>query len=411
MKKFLFSLLGVLLIGGLVWAGIFAWQNLRGVGPALQSPPEDIAEIIKSTSAKNNTEFPLQLPDGFSISIFAEDLGPARVMVVDPAGTLLVSITKEGRIVALPDKDGDGVADEVITVIDGLRLPHGMAFRCERGCRLYVAQEDQVALYDYNALDLRATNKTTLFGLGSGGNHFTRTIMFTPQDKLLVSVGSTCNVCNEKDWRRAKILVANTDGSDLKVYASGLRNAVFMTTHPVTGETWATEMGRDLLGDDIPPDEINIVQEGSNYGWPLCYGKNILDTDFHKDDHVHIRADCTEPFEIPSYIDLQAHSSPLGLAFVPAHSMWPEEYWNDLLVAYHGSWNRTEPTGYKIMRFLLDEKGNPSAGGLDREDFISGWLTDKGALGRPVDILIQPDGVMYISDDKAGVIYRVVYTN
>jgi len=219
-------------------------------------------------------------------------------------------------------------------------------------------------------------------------------------------VGSTCNVCNEKDWRRAKILVSNTDGSDLKVFASGLRNSVFMALHPVTQQVWATEMGRDLLGDDIPPDEINIVEEGKFYGWPTCYGKNIHDTNFDK--NTYIRNPCDEKFgEIPSYIDLQAHSSPLGLAFIPANSMWPEEYWNDLLVAYHGSWNRTEPTGYKIMRFLLDEKGNY----VGREDFISGWLTkDNRALGRPVDILIQPNGTMYISDDKAGVIYRVVYT-
>ncbi|MCH8986933.1 PQQ-dependent sugar dehydrogenase [Patescibacteria group bacterium] len=392
-KKIFLIIFTFIIVGIIVWIGIFYWQNLRGVGPALKSPPEDIAEIIN--------EFPLQLPPGFSISIFAENLGPARVMAIDPAGNLLVSITKEGKIVALPDRDGDGVADEVVTVLDKLDCPHGMVFRCLRGCRLYVAETDQVAIYDYNALDLKATNKTILFDLPPGGNHFTRTIIFNSDKRLLTSVGSTCNVCNEKDWRRAKILVSNPDGSDLKVYASGLRNAVFMAVHPITGETWATEMGRDLLGDDTPPDEINIIEEGKDYGWPFCYGKNIPDP-FGKDIPASL---CLS--RSASHIDLQAHSAPLGLAFVPADSNWPEEYWNDLLVAYHGSWNRTVPTGYKIMRFELNEQGNYEG----REDFISGWLTNKGALGRPVDILIQPNGIMYISDDKAGVIYRVVYTN
>ncbi len=162
-------------------------------------------------------------------------------------------------------------------------------------------------------------------------------------------------------------------------------------------------MGRDLLGDNIPPDEINIIEEGKNYGWPICYGKNIHDDQFDK--NTYIRNPCMEPFETPSSIDLQAHSAPLGLAFFPEEG-WPEEYWHDLLVAYHGSWNRTEPTGYKIVRMRLDNEGKYEA----TEDFITGWLNGKNeALGRPVDILIQPGGLMYISDDKAGVIYRITY--
>jgi len=437
MSKILGILVGIVVIGGLVWGTLFYWQNLRGIGPAIQPAPEDIADLIEETKkelqdesrkqGENTTDFPLTLPEGFSISIFAKDIGPARVMTLDPVGNLLVSVTKENKVIALPDQNRDGVADEIITVIAGLNQPHGLAFRCERGCRLYIAETDQVAVYDYNAATLEALNKITLFDLSGRGNHFSRTIMFSEDGRLLTSVGSTCNACNESDWRRAAILVSNADGNDLKVFASGLRNAVFMALHPSTDQLWVTEMGRDLIGDDIPPDEINIVEEGNNYGWPLCYGKNVVDTDFHKDDHVHIRPDCTEPFETPSYIDLQAHSAPLGLAFVPKQGLsaealakveWPTEYWNDLFVAYHGSWNRTVPTGYKIMRFRLDEQGNY----LGREDFISGWLTPSSnsflgglaaterALGRPTDILIQPDGVMYVSDDKAGVIYRVQYS-
>lgn len=397
MKRFHLLILGIVALGGIVWLGFFWWQNLRGVGPAFKPSPEDISE--------NATDLPLKLPSGFSISIFAKDLGAPRVMSYDPVGNLVVSIPSEGKVVALPDRNADGAADEVITVIDGLNRPHGLATRCTERCEFYVAETDKVAVYDYDEKNLKAINPRKIIDLPGGGNHFTRTLLFmpAPQDhRLLISVGSSCNVCEESDWRRAKILSANADGSALKEFAKGLRNAVFMAIHPVTGKIWATEMGRDLLGDDLPPDELNIIEEGKNYGWPICYGKNIHDIDFDK--KTYIRNPCEAPFETPSHIDIPAHSAPLGLAFFPEEG-WPEEYWHNLLVAYHGSWNRSTPTGYKIVRYKLDEQGNY----LGEEDFITGWLTGSGALGRPVDILIQPGGVIYISDDKAGVIYKVTY--
>jgi len=190
------------------------------------------------------------------------------------------------------------------------------------------------------------------------------------------------------------------DGSDFKEFARGLRNTVFFRWSYIDGKMWATEMGRDNLGDDLPPDEINIIKQEGDYGWPICYGKNIHDSGFDK--NVYIRDPCAD--KIPSYIDLQAHSAPLGLAFVPEEG-WPQDYWYNLFVTYHGSWNRSEPTGYKVVRIKLDDKGNY----LGTEDFITGWLTKSGALGRPVDILVQPGGIMYITDDKAGVIYKVTY--
>ena len=409
MRKIFFLIVIVCIISLLLWGGFLVWEQYQGIGPAVLPPLGDIAEIIEEIpqeEQQSKLDFPLILPEGFSISVFAKDLGPARVMTRDPAGNLLVSVTKEGKVLALLDKNGDGNSERTVSVVEGLNRPHGLLFFEDK---LYIAESDQVAVYDYNQQTLRAFNKEKIIDLPNGGNHFTRTIMqirVEENDRLLISVGSTCNACVESDWRRAAILVANMDGSDLKVFVSGLRNAVFMRTHAATGEVWVTEMGRDFLGDDIPPDEINIVKEGEKYGWPTCYGKNIHDTQF--DRNVYIRNPCEEPFETSSYIDIQAHSSPLGLAFILAGTSaagWPEEYRNDLLVAYHGSWNRKEPTGYKIVRFLHDEEGNY----LGQEDFISGWLQGGRALGRPVDILIQPDGAMYISDDKAGVIYRVVY--
>ena len=344
----------------------------------------------------------MKLPPGFAISIFAKKLPGARVLALDPDGNLLVSLTSQGKVVALPDKNGDGVADAVVTVLDGLNKPHGLAFGPEEKPRLYVAETGRVAAFDYDPERLTATSEQKIADLPPGGRHFTRSLLFLPgtrDRRLLISVGSSCDACEEEDWRYAKILAVDPDGGELETFASGLRNSVFMAVHPQSKHVWATEMGRDFLGDNLPPDEINIILEGRHYGWPYCYGKRLHD-DKTDPTGAH-REFCKDT--IPSFIDLPAHSAPLGLAFFPAE--WPQEFRHDLLVAFHGSWNRTEPTGYKVVRYKLDAAGNF----IDVEDFITGWLTPAGALGRPVDILIKDEGVIFISDDKAGVVYRVVY--
>jgi glucose/arabinose dehydrogenase len=406
MKKALFIVLVLLGIAATIWLSIFYWKNLRGIGPALKAPEQDIAQLIEQAgAASGEAAMPLALPPGFSISIFAKGLEKPRVMALDPAVNLLVSIPSQGRVVALPDQDGDGKADKIVTVIDGLKRPHGLAFRCAPECKLYIAEENQVAVYDYDRDSLKASNKEKIVDLPSGGFHVTRTLLFLPKpddDKLLISVGSSCNACNEDDWRRAKVLVLDPKTGSLKTFASGLRNAVFMTVYPKKKKIWVTEMGRDLLGDDLPPDEINIIEQGRDYGWPLCYGKNVHDFDF--DRKLYEVNPCDSRGMMPSCIDISAHSAPLGLAFFPVEG-WPVEFRNDLLVAYHGSWNRSIPTGYKIVRYKLDAAGKY----LGVKDFATGWLTNDGkALGRPVDIMIRPNGIIFVSDDKAGVIYRMV---
>jgi glucose/arabinose dehydrogenase len=212
-------------------------------------------------------------------------------------------------------------------------------------------------------------------------------------------VGSSCDACEEQDPQRAKILAVDVEDGGLSIFASGLRNSVFMAVHPLSQHVWATEMGRDDLGDNWPPDEINIILEGRHYGWPYCYGKRLHD-DKSDPTGAH-REFCQDT--IPSFIDVPANEAPLGLAFF--RPSLPEEFRHDLLVAFHGSSNRTEPTGGKVVRYKLDAAGNF----IDVEDFITGWLTPAGALGRPVDILITDEGEIYISDDQAGVVYRVVY--
>lgn len=412
MKKPLLIIVGFVVAVGLIGAAHFWWKNLRGIGPALAPVSGDIAAQLETVpkpmetgtstwGMANPAGLPLTLPSGFQISVFAKELGGPRVLAFDPKGVLLTSISSKGKVVALPDRNSDGVADEVVTVVERLDRPHGLAFRCEgERCTLYVAESGQVATYDYDATTFKATNKQKIIDLPAEGGHWTRTLLFY-NDRLFIAIGSSCNVCVEEDDKRAKIFSAHPDGSDLKEYARGLRNSVFLTVHPTTGKIWATEMGRDLLGDNTPPEEINVIEEGKNYGWPICYGKNIHDTEFDK--NTYIRNPCQEPFETPSTIDMQAHSAPLGLAFVP--SSWPEEFRDDLLVGFHGSWNRAEPTGYKIARLKLDANGSFQG----QEDFISGWLTKDGkALGRPVDVVFHEQD-LFISDDKAGIVYRVAY--
>lgn len=361
MNRILLIIASIILILGT----IFYFRNLRGIGPAVLPPNTNIVEELKEP--QNETNFPLSLPKGFKISIFANGLNGPRDLEKDPNGNLVVSLTSNGQVVSLPDKK---------VIAEKLNKPHGIAFK---DGKIYIAETNQVSVYDYNQANLKDTNKKKIIDLPSSAGHFTRSIIFKG-DKLLTSVGSSCNVCNESDWRRASILVSNPDGSDLKTYASGLRNAVFMTIHPKTGDLWVTEMGRDLLGDDIPPDEINIVKEGKDYGWPYCYGKNFQDKNFSSS------VSCTD--KEPSIFDLQAHSAPLGLAF-----------WKDsLLVAFHGSWNRSVPTGYKIVKI------DPETGKV--EDFITGWLSSGEVLGRPVDILVDSETI-FISDDKAGVVYKL----
>ncbi len=405
-----------------VAVGIF-WKNIQGLRPALAPAPQDIAKIIEEAerAPENSTGMPLSLPPGFSISVLARDLPGARVMALDRFGNMWVSQTKEGKISLLEIQDGKVTHQD--DIFQGLHRPHGLAFDPHDGVTLYYAEEDKIS----RVTTYSDGEPEKIIDLPKGDGHFTRTLGFGPDDRLYVSIGSSCDVCHENDPRRAKIFSMAREGSDFKEFARGLRNAVFFTwslvdpapfvdcatrEYPsvnkrcgVDGRMWATEMGRDWLGDDAPPDEIDIVEEGKNYGWPICYGKNIHDTVFDK--NTYIRNPCMEPFETPSYIDIPAHSAPLGLAFIPESVAWPQEYWHNLLVAYHGSWNKTEPTGYKVVRVKLDEKEEF----LGFEDFITGWLTPGGteALGRPVDILASPDGSAYISDDKAGVIYKISY--
>lgn len=328
----------------------------------------------------------------FSIDIFAQNLAKARDLEFSEDGTLLLSIPDQGRIVALPDQDNDGKADSVITVVDGLRWPHGLAFYNNK---LFVAAEDKVARFNWNEQNKQANLDKVLFSLPTGGNHHSYTLTFKSDGQLFVALGSTCNVCSETHPFRATVIVSNENGDNPKVFANGLRNAPFIIINPTTNELWGTEMGRDWLGDNAPPDEINIIREGKHYGWPYCYGNKITDNSFREGKIVTCEDTKSPIFDIP------AHSAPLGLTFINS-PLLPEKWQGDLLVSYHGSWNRSVPTGYKVVR--LDVENNKI---LKEYDFMTEFPKTSGGRNRPVDIIFDKTGNLYISDDEQGIVYRV----
>lgn len=343
----------------------------------------------------------LKLPDGFHIAVFAEMDG-ARMLTFTPGGVLMATASGEGKVVALPDPRQVGKAERVVEVLTGLNEPHGIAFY--EG-KLYVAENNRLRRYDWDEANLRATNGTTITGLPGGGGHSTRSLLFHG-GRMYVSAGSSCNACIEKDPRRAAVMEFNPDGSGQKIFATGLRNAVGLAVNPKTDTVWVTVNGRDWLGDDLPPDTIyDLGQGGVDAGWPYCYGDRVPDPNFTRAGENRCQS------VIEPKAQMQAHSAPLGLAFYEG-SMFPPQYHNNIFVAFHGSWNRSVPTGYKVVRVKLDDKGQPVGGA---QDFITGWLapgeTKKGRwMGRPVGIAFAADGSMYLSDDTGGKIYRVTWS-
>jgi glucose/arabinose dehydrogenase len=299
---------------------------------------------------------------------------------------------RQGRVVRLPDDDADGAADTSDVLLTGLNNPHGITFH--QGS-LYVAEEHRVIRVDDPDAAPDNVQVDVIIDELPEGSHWSRTIRFGPDGLLYLSIGSSCNVCEEVDQRRASIRRYNPDGSGGQPFASGLRNAVGIAFHPQTGELWATNNGRDLLGDDLPPETINLVREGDDFGWPRCHAGDIVDPVFGGPG-------ACDGVAQPA-VKMQAHSAPLGLTFHEG-SEPSDPFTGDMFVAFHGSWNRSEPTGYKVVRIPF-ELGQPSG---EVTDFVSGWLLPDGSYwGRPVDVITAPDGSLLISDDDGGRIFRV----
>jgi glucose/arabinose dehydrogenase len=388
-------LLALLLLG-------FSACTLRiGSRTRLGDNPAPTAIPLSATAAPGQVagvippEQPVTLPPGFAISVFASGLSDPRMMAIGPDGELYVAEREAGRIVRLPDRDGDGVADGLEVVGADLASPSSLAFY--RDGSLYVGETRRVVrLSQPDGDGVYQQREIIVDGLPAGG-HNTRTVLFSPDwASLFVSVGSSCNVCAEEDPRRAAILRYNPDGSGEQIFAAGLRNAVGITFRPGTDELWASNNGRDMLGDDLPPDTVQLVRQGDDFGWPRCHSGRISDPEFGGPQ-------ACKGVTAPA-VELQAHSAPLGLTFYNGNQ-FPEEYRGDLFVAYHGSWNRSAPTGYKMVRMPMDgAQPGPT------QDFAAGWLgADGSAWGRPVDVITAPDGSLFVSDDAGGKVYRIFY--
>lgn len=387
------------------------------IGFAFSPAHADMASVLP---IPENPAQQLRLPEGFGVSVFAR-LDPAggdffhgpRFMAFGPDGNLYLALGFGNKVVMLPDRNHDGVADGIVTVSDHLDAPQGLAF--VQGALLVANQNGVVRVEQQDGKWPAASVTPLISGLPTGG-HTLKTLKVGPDGFLYLNVGSSCNVCVESDPMRATILRYTIEGKPAgampsvgrhptsPIWASGLRNSQGLAWHPQTGDMFATNDGADMrsdrkgrmANDDFPPEHLNRIQPGQHYGWPYCWGARFADPNFPGPDGF---CDSTTPPQIT----FPAHATPIGISFLDK-SDFPKEYRNDALVALHGSWNRELPSGYKVVRVHF-EQGKP----VKSSDFMTGWLSSDGAWGRPVDIAVGPDGAVYVSDDRAGMIYRITY--
>lgn len=338
----------------------------------------------------------IKLPEGFKIEVYAE-VDNARSMALSPSGILYVGNRNGDKVYAVKDTDNNFKADKKWTIASGLDMPNGVAFK---DGALYVAEMTRILKFSDIESKLDNPGKPIVINdsYPKQDGHGWKYIAFGPDGKLYIPVGAPCNICEPKEEIYASITRINSDGTGREVFAKGIRNSVGFTWHPVTKELWFTDNGRDMMGDEIPNCELNHApKSGMHFGYPYCHEGSVKDPQFGDKRPCK---DFTPPVQ-----KMGPHVAPLGLKFYTGN-MFPEQYKNQLLIARHGSWNRSKKSGHDIS--LVRIQNNKAAG---MEVFASGWLDDatQKVWGRPVDILILPDGSMLVSDDHADVIYRIRY--
>lgn len=393
------------------------------------------------SNVPNNLTKAIKLPSGFKVNVFADlsakgilgTLHHPRLMTFDAAGNLYVSMPVENKIVMFePNKQQPKQVGRAILVAKDLNAPHGLTFVGEK---LYVANQDGIVVLEKN--DGRWPSKPPVKlveGLPTDGHNY-KSLKLGPDGYLYLNVGSSCNVCKEKNPLHATILRYTTDGKpagavqangegNSPIYATGLRNSQGFVWHPQTQAMFATNEGADnrtftrhgLADEWVPPEHLNQIMPGLNYGWPHCWGNLVTDRVDPEDQKSNPHR-WGQLFEDPNFkgdegfcekatppaMVFESHSTPIGIAFLH-QSHFPKAYQTDAIVALHGSWNRTHPSGYQLVRVKF--KGDKPVG---VEDFATGWLADKAAFGRPVDVQVAPDGVLLVTDDRAGLIYRIAY--
>ena len=370
--------------------------------PAIHAPGSGLialgvllAVIASPASAKDAPPIDrLQVPPGFHLSIYSADVPNARALAIGTNGTVFVGSRGKGKVYALTDSNHDGRVDKVRVIADGLNMPVGVAFR---DGDLYVSAVSQIlALRDIeNHLDSPPKPEVVVSDLPTETHHGWKFIAFGPDGKLYVPIGAPCNICDRDGY--AKILRMNADGSNREDVAFGIRNTVGFDWQPGTRQLWFTDNGRDMLGDDLPSDELNRVSRiGEHFGYPYCHQGDTLDPEFGKGK------DCAD--YTPPVLKLGAHVAALGMRFYDG-TMFPPAYRGAAIIAEHGSWNRAKKSGYRVMTARID-----GARVLGYEPLIEGFMANEKNWGRPVDVLVMPDGALLISDDQAGAVYRLTYS-
>ncbi len=352
--------------------------------------------VISQNPSKHNLKLhKIKLPKGFKIEVFATGIPDARSLEIGKDGIVFVGNRDKDKVYAVVDNDGDFEADESYIIAEGLNMPNGVALYNND---LYVSEVSRILKFPdiYKNYKSRPDFEVIYNQYPTDHHHGWKYIDFGPDGKLYVPVGAPCNICDSEDPVYASITRMNPDGSGVEIFAEGVRNTVGFDWHPETKELWFTDNGRDYMGDNLPPDELNYAPEkGLNYGYPYCHGNDIQDPEFGKNK------DCdkyTKPVQ-----ELGPHVAALGMLFYTGE-MFPEKYKNQVFIAEHGSWNRSSKIGYRVMLVTLD--GNEA---LEYKPFAKGWLQGESVWGRPVDVAQLPDGSLLVSDDYANTIYRISY--
>ena len=352
--------------------------------------------VFAASDAHQDVLKQLHAPEGFTVSIYADNVPNARSLALGDNGVVFVGTGREGKVYAVRDGDNDGIAEQRHVIADHLTMPNGVAYK---DGALYVAEISRIIRFDRIVQQLANPPKPVVVfdQFPSDTHHGWKYLRFGPDNKLYTAVGAPCNICKPDKDIYASLVRLNADGSDFEILGKGIRNTVGFDWQPETKALFFTDNGRDYLGDDSPPDELNHWSvKGEHFGYPYCHGGEIQDPEFGAEKK------CKE-FTPPAW-KFKAHIAPLGLRFYQG-AQFPAGYKNQLFVAQHGSWNRTEPQGYRVVLIKFNQDK-----AVSEQNFISGWLNkDDDVLGRPVDILTLPNGSLLISDDKLGVIYKVSY--
>jgi len=337
----------------------------------------------------------LHLPDGFAISLYADNVSGARVLAVTETGDLIISRPNIGELTLIyNDANNDGISDGQKLLLKDLDKPHGITLH---GGWLYIAETSAVLRIKYNAAERKFIGTPHYIMRDSfpgGGNHWARTLKVGPDKKLYINVGSSCNVCIEENPKRGSILQYDLDGKNEITFASGLRNTTGFDWQPSSQLMFGVDNGRDFSGENTPPEEVNQIKAGEHYGWPYEYGENIKDEDFSPAASSHLKM--RKPIH-----QMTAHSAPLSIHFV----QYNQNLKDSALVALHGSWNKSEKSGYKVVRLQFSTEGN-----ITQTDFLTGFEKNGNVSGRPVDLTEDKQGNIYLSDDYSGRIYKITST-